>query len=116
MNQFVTDTSIKPFPHSDHDYVCLTLNCDQVIRGPGYWYFNNQLLSDAAFEAQIKDFWTDWQTKYDDFADPLLWWDKAKMHFKIIAICGAKIIGKQKRHERFQLERKLVKVTGKVQL
>lgn len=107
LNPFVLDTSIKPFPHSDHDYVCLVLNFDQVVRGPGYWHFNSELLCDAAFEAQIKDFWTDWQTKYDDFVDPLLWWDKAKQHFKIIAISCAKIIGKQKRHERFQLERKL---------
>ena len=107
LNPFVLDTSIKPFPHSDHDYVCLVLNFGQVVRGPGYWHFNSELLCDAAFEAQIKDFWTDWQTKYDDFVDPLLWWDKAKQHFKIIAISCAKIIGKQKRHERFQLERKL---------
>lgn len=71
------------------------------------------MLSDAAFEAQLKDFWTDWQTKYDDFVDPLLWWDKAKQHFKIIAIGCAKIIGKQKRHERFQLERKLEKLQEK---
>ena len=113
MNHFVTDASIKPFPHSDHDYVCLILNFDQVKRGAGYWHFNNELLSDAAFEAQLKDFWTDWQTKYDDFADPLLWWDKAKQHFKIIAIGCAKIIGKQKRHERFQLERKLGKLQEK---
>lgn len=113
LNPFVLDTSIKPFPHSDHDYVCLLLNFDPVIRGPGYWHFNSELLRDAAFETQIKDFWTDWQTKYDDFVDPLLWWDKAKQHFKIIAISCAKIIGKQKRHERFQLERKLEKLHEK---
>ena len=107
LSPFVLDTSIKPFPHSDHDYVCLVLNFDQVVRGPGYWHFNSELLGDAAFEVQIKDFWTDWETKYADFVDPLLWWDKAKQHFKIIAISCAKIIGKQKRHERFQIERKL---------
>ena len=113
MNQSVMDTFIKPFPHSDHDYVSLILNFDQVKRGPGYWHFNSELLSDAAFEAQINDFWTDWQKKYDDFGDPLLWWDKAKQQFKVIAICCAKIIGKQKRHERFQLERKLDRLREK---
>lgn len=41
LNQFVTDTLIKPFPHSDHDCVYLTLNFEQVNRGPGYWHFNN---------------------------------------------------------------------------
>ena len=72
LNPFVLDTPIKHFPHSDHDYVCLVLNFDQVVRGPGYWHFNSELLGDAAFEVQIKDFWTDWETKYDDFVDPLL--------------------------------------------
>jgi len=113
LNPSILDTSIKPFPHSDHDYVCLILNFAQVVQGPGYWHFNSELLRDAAFETQIKDFWTDWQTKYDDFVDPLLWWDKAKQHFKIIAISCVKIIGKQKQHERFQLERKLEKLHEK---
>ena len=54
LNPFVLDTPIKHFPHSDHDYVCLVLNFDQVVRGPGYWHFNNELLGDAAFEVQIK--------------------------------------------------------------
>lgn len=40
LNQFVMDASIKPFPHSDHDSVCLTLNFDRIKRGPGYWHFN----------------------------------------------------------------------------
>ena len=85
---FVLDTSIKSFPHSDHDNVCLVLNPDQVVQGPGYWHFNSELLGDAGFEVQIKDFWTDCETKYDDF--------------KTIAIFCAKIIGKQKRHKGFK--------------
>jgi hypothetical protein len=44
LNQSVLDASIKPFSHSDHDSVWLTLNFDQVKRGPGYWHFNNDLL------------------------------------------------------------------------
>ena len=113
LNQSVLDVSIKPFPHSDHDGVWLSLNFDQVKRGPGYWHFNNDLLSNAAFESEINDFWTFWKTKYEDFADPLLWWDRAKQGFKNIAIRCAKIIGKQKRHERFQLERNLIKLQEK---
>ena len=110
LNQFVTDTLIKHFPHSDHDCVYLTLNFQQVNRGPGYWHFNNDLLSDAAFESQINDFWSTWKTKYDDFDDPLLWWDRAKHQFKIIAIRYAKLLGKQKRHEKLQPERNLSKL------
>lgn len=64
--------------HSDHDYISLTLNLDDIQRGPGFWNFNNDLIADTAFEAEMKEFWTVWETKYDAFADPLVWWDKAK--------------------------------------
>ena len=82
----------------------MSLNFDQVKRGPGYWHFNNDLLSNAAFESQIQDFWDSWKTKFEDFENPLLWSDKAKCHFKRITIRSMKIIGKQNRQERFLLE------------
>jgi len=107
------DASIKPFPHCDHDSVCLTLNFDRIKRGPGYWHFNNNLLSNAAFQSEINDFWTFWKTKFEVFEDPLLWWDEAKQGFKSIAIRCEKILGKQKRHEKFQLERSLIKLQEK---
>ena len=111
--QFVLDATIKPFPHSDNDSVVLSLNFDQVKHGPGYWHFNNDLLSNVAFESQIQDFWDSWKTKLDNFDDPLLWWDKAKCEFKRIAIRSAKIIGKQKRYKRFLLERNIIKLQEK---
>ena len=113
IDPYVIDTCIKPFVYSDHDCISLSLSFDCVQRGPGYWHFNNNLLSHAAFEAQITDFWSNWKTKYEDFTDPLEWWDKAKQHFKTIAIRYAKIIGKLERHEKFQLERKLTKLQEK---
>ena len=113
INHFVSDTSIKSFMHSGNDYVSLTLNLENIKRGPGFWHFNNELIADAAFEAEMKEFWTVWQTKYDDFADPLVWWDKAKKNFKTIAIRCAKIRGKVKRYERSQLEGKLEKLQQK---
>ena len=72
----------------------LTLNFDQVLRGPGFWHFNNDLLSDSLFQHGIERFWDDWQTKMDNFENPLVWWDKAKFHFKLISIRRAKIRGK----------------------
>ena len=72
---------IGPFANSDHHYVWLTLNFDQVLRGPGFWHFNNDLLSDSFFQQDNERFWDDWQTKIDHFESPLVWWDKAKFHF-----------------------------------
>ena len=57
INHLITDTSIKPFAQSDHDYITLTLDFENVQRGPGYWHFNNDLIQDQAFIAEIEEFW-----------------------------------------------------------
>ena len=36
---------------------------DKSKHGPGYRHFNNKLLQDASFEAEINDFWDHWQTQ-----------------------------------------------------
>ena len=54
ISHFVIDTSIKVFAHSVHDCVTLTLDFDRVRRGPGFWHFNNDLLSDVLFQADIE--------------------------------------------------------------
>ena len=41
------------------------------------------------------------------FRQPLVWWDRAKLHFKTIVIKRAKIRGKLRRHECAKLEREL---------
>lgn len=40
----------------------------------------------------------------------MLWWDRAEHQFKIIAIRYAKLLGRQKRHEKLQLQRSLIKL------
>ena len=99
--------SLKAFVHSDHDCVTLTLDFECVRRGPGFWHFNNDLLNDVLFQADIEHFWSEWQNKVHLFDSPLVWWDRAKLHFKTIAIKRAKIRGKLRRHERAKLEREL---------
>ena len=59
---------------------------------------NNDLLSDFFFQADIEHFWSEWQIKAHLFDNPLVWWDRAKLHFKTIAIKPAKIRGKLRRH------------------
>ena len=107
---------IGPFANSDHDYVLLTLNFDQVLRRPGFWHFNNDLLSDSFFQHDMERTWNDWQTKIDHFKSPLVWWDKAKSHFKLISIRRAKIRGKLWRQGgRLQLEQQLERLQIKAQ-
>lgn len=100
-------SAILPYPHSDHDLVSLTLDLTQQQRGPGLWHFNNSLLSDPVFAAEIRSFWESWLAEKETLPNPLLWWDKAKHSFKQIAIRRATILRKIERHERHQLESNL---------
>ena len=115
LDPYISAVDIGPFANSDHDYALLTLNFDQVLHGPGFWHFNNDLLSDSFFQQDIERFWDDWQTKIDHFESPLVWWDKVKLHFKLISIRRAKIRGKLRRHERLQLEQQLERLQIKAQ-
>ena len=49
LNQFITAVEFKPYKHSDHDCITLEIDFDKVHRGPGYWHFNNDLLTDVDF-------------------------------------------------------------------
>ena len=109
-DRFVTSVNILPYSHSDHDCICLTFDFEHLARGPGYWHFNNELLKDEVFEAEIEGFWTDWKTRFKDFPNLLKWWNRAKQHFKIIAIRPAKIRRKAQGHKRHQLETELEKL------
>ena len=107
LTPYVTHTDIIPFPFSDHDLVCLTIDLNNQPRGEGYWIFNNTLLQDDIFNTNTKNFWTEWLTRKNEFATPLLWWDAAKQHFKIIAIKRSSQIRKSERNERKQLALRL---------
>ena len=81
INHFITSAEIKPYAHSDHDCICMTPDFDKIQCGSGFRNFNNELLTDALFQEEIKQFWTAWQEKLTHFPDPLKWWEKAKQEF-----------------------------------
>ena len=110
LDPFVSGTHIEPYPYSDHDYTSLLLDLDQVVQGPGFWHFNNELLKDIAFQAEIEEFWMKWDQEFRSFTDPLQWWDQAKLHFKRIAIRHAKSKRKNQHHERFLLQNRVEKL------
>ena len=110
LDPLVSGTHIGPYPYSDHDYTSLLLVLDQVVRGPGFWHFNNELLKDIALQAEIEEFWMKWDQEFRSFTDPLRWWDQAKLHFKRIAIRHAKLKRKNQHHERFLLQSRVEKL------
>ena len=106
----ITHADIKPFPLSDHDLISLTLDLSSQPRGDGYWHFNNTLLTDEHFNTAIQNFWTTWLTKKSDFTSPLLWWDRAKQHFKSITIKRSTHLRRLERLARQMLENKLLRL------
>ena len=77
---------ITPFGQSDHDLISISLDINQQPHGFGYWHFNNDLLTNTIFKTEVQQFWTDWLTRKANYSNPLIWWEKAKHHFKNIAI------------------------------
>ena len=52
--------------------------------------------------------------KENDFDNPLKWWNKAKLHFKIVPIQRSTQLRKQRRHACKQLEDKLQRLQTKI--
>ena len=107
LRPYITTALMAPFAHSDHDLISISLDFEQQPRGPGYWHFNNDLLTDAVFETEIQNFWEDWLPRKATYVNPLIWWEKAKHHFKNIAIKCSAIRRKTLRNERYQLEKNI---------
>lgn len=64
-------------------------------------------MSDPIFSEEISDFWSKWLKEKDKYENLLTWRDKAKQHFKRIAIARSTTLRKIKRNEHQQLERNL---------
>ena len=107
-----TKTSIQPYLNSDHDLITLSLDLTQQPRGQGLWHFNNSFLNEPVFAEDIRSFWDQWLSQKQKFDSPLIWWDKAKQHFKQIAIRRTTTLQKISQ-ECTQLERNLEKLQQK---
>ena len=53
LSHLITDSAIKPYPFSDHDYISFKLNTDNIKHGPGNLHFNNELLQDACLKQKL---------------------------------------------------------------
>ena len=114
LTNVITTTAIISFPLSDHDTILLMISLQEHQRGNGYWHFNNSLLTDHIFNAEINNFWNTWITKKTTFPNLLQWWDKAKYHFKNISIKRSSTLRKIERNERRRLEFKVQKLQNNI--
>ena len=52
---YTTKTTIKPITHPfDHSEITITVDFDKVMRGPGFWKFNNSHLENEYFKKMIR--------------------------------------------------------------
>ena len=109
LSPFISKATIEPYPYSDHDLITISFDLTQHERGPGFWHFNNTLLSDPIFADEITTFWNNWLTEKQTH-NILDWWDKAKTNFKQIAIQQSSKLRKLKRNERRLIEKKVKKL------
>ena len=103
----VSKFEIIPYPLSDHEATKLTLDMEKLKRGKGYWHFNNRLLGNKQFTDKIETFWAAWSKERNSYDNPLVWWDKAKYQFKLIAIKHSTRIRLLEMQERSYIEEEL---------
>ena len=78
INSF-TDTNITETTISDHSAVTILLTTTQSKRGPGFWKFNNSLLTDEKFTESLEKKVPEFKIKYSCLNYKGLLWEMIKM-------------------------------------
>ena len=90
---------------SDHSALSALICTDekQSKRGPGFWKFNNSLLTDKSYVELITKNIPEYVTKYQDLEDKGLLWEMIKMEIRATTIIFAKRKARQQRDEEKEL-------------
>lgn len=92
------ETEIIYVPFSDHSAVSVKIRSKEFQkRGPGFWKFNNSLLSDEVYLSEIKTKLVHWIKYYEDVSDPRLFWDLLKMEIRAFTINYCKAAASRKK-------------------
>ena len=84
MQKSIQECRIIPNTFSDHSALILTIcfNEETAPRGPGYWMFNNSLLSDNEYIALLRSKIPQFVEKYKEVEDKGLFWEMVKMEIR----------------------------------
>ena len=98
---------------SDHSALSLSLSSEekQDQRGPGFWKFNNSLLTDKDYTEMISKKIPEFASKYHEVTDKGLLWEMIKMEIRAAIILFSKRKAKENRDE----ERKLLEKFNRLQ-
>ena len=102
---FNKDVEIVPNIFSDHSAITLSMSSvvTETKSGPGFWKFNNSLLTDKNYLQMITTQIPEFVSKYQELTDKRLLWDLIKMEIRASTIIFAERKAKQSRNEEKEL-------------
>ena len=97
---------------SDHSpiYVKINLLNDIIMRGPGYWKFNNPLTEDATYVSRMKDLIRDIVSSFSENDDPRINWEFLKYKIRQFTQIYSKEKARERRAKQKQLEKEVEKM------
>ena len=101
LQKLIQECRIIPNTFSDHSALILTIcfNEKTVPRGPGYWRFNNSLLSDNEYIPLLRSKIPKFGEKYKEIEDKGLFLEMVKMEIRGLTVQFSKLKAKCNRDE-----------------
>ena len=116
MESAIQNAKIVPNIFSDHSAITLSMSLEnnETKRGPGFWKFNNSLLTDKCYTEMITKQIPELISKYCNLNDKGLFWEMIKMEIRASTIIFAKNKAKQRRNEEKDLLLRLSQLQEKL--
>ena len=117
LQKLIQECRIIPNTFSDHSALILTIcfNEETAPRGPGYWKFNNSLLSENEYIALLRSNIPEFVEKYEEVEDKGLFWEMVKMEIRGLTVRFSKLKAKRNRDEEKLLTFKFAQLSAKLQ-
>lgn len=112
--QYTTHCFYKSSSMSDHSYVCIKCDFNEVDRGPGMWVFNNTLLHDEYFTNRIRDMVNSYLQCPLYTREKIVWWDNLKHKLKSYAKYYSQKKYRDQQNEFWNLHNNLQKEYSKI--
>ena len=93
----------------------MSFNKSELPRGPGFWKFNNSLLSDTNYVELLSLKIPMFSRKYEQINEKGLYWEMIKMEIRAFLIAFSKKKAKRKRDEESILLSEMMRLQTKLQ-
>ena len=103
----VTKIDHPPNAFSDHSFLQVGLDFQEVEFGSKSWNLPTRLLENETYLEEMRLLWTGWQKSPLRTVNPSLWWDKGKEKIKHLSISFGNRTSKAERKHVLGLEKRL---------